>query len=112
MTHVRALEVAAFFACVLPVSFPAGPAWGAYPEKPVRLIVPSPPGGGNDILARLAGQKLTPAAIVSEVNGKLAHAFTQRDVTDRIAALGAEPAGGGPKRLTEHLNSEIPKWRE
>lgn len=314
MTDLRALRVVAFVACVLPASFPGTPAWGAYPEKPVRLIVPSPPGGGNDIMARLAGQKLaeawgkqvlvdnrpgaggaiafemaaraepngytlllgstnftvlpdmtkvnydplkdfvpvslmassmnillvhpsvpvkstkdlialaratpgklnygtaiatsvhlgaelfkakagvnivlvpykgmgpalldviagnvdlafsnpaasyphvqsgrlralavtgekrssmlpdvptiaeaaipgfeastwwgilapagTPAVIVSEVNGKLAHAFTQREVTDRVAALGAEPVGGGPKRLAEHLNSEIPKWRE
>jgi tripartite-type tricarboxylate transporter receptor subunit TctC len=54
----------------------------------------------------------TPSLIVSEVNGKLARAFTQRDVTDRIAALGAEAVGGGPNRLTEHLNAEIPKWRE
>jgi tripartite-type tricarboxylate transporter receptor subunit TctC len=54
----------------------------------------------------------TPAAIVSEVNAKLARALTQRDVTDRIAALGAEPVGGGPKRLADHLNAEIPKWRE
>ena len=54
----------------------------------------------------------TPAAIVSEVNGKLAHAFSQREVTERIAALGAEPVGGAPRRLAEHLNSEIPKWRE
>jgi len=29
-----------------------------YPSKPVRLIVPYPPGGGNDTLARLFGQKL------------------------------------------------------
>ncbi len=54
----------------------------------------------------------TPAAIVSEVNGKLAHAFSQREVTERIAALGAEPVGGPPRRLAEHLNAEIPKWRE
>src|SRR4029079_2884347 len=27
----------------------------------IRLIVPSPPAGGNDIMARLAGQKLTEA---------------------------------------------------
>ena len=54
----------------------------------------------------------TPAAIITEVNATLARAFTQREVTDRIAALGAEPAGGSPKRLAEHLNSEIPKWRE
>ena len=30
-----------------------------YPARPVRLIVPYPPGGGNDTLARLFGQKLT-----------------------------------------------------
>jgi tripartite-type tricarboxylate transporter receptor subunit TctC len=33
----------------------------AYPMRPVRLIVPYPPGGGNDTLARLFGQKLTEA---------------------------------------------------
>ena len=54
----------------------------------------------------------TPAAVVAEVNGKLARAFTDGDVTERIAALGAEPVGGPPQRLAEHLNSEIPKWRK
>ena len=54
----------------------------------------------------------TPAAVVSEVNGKLAAALSHRDVTDRIAALGADLVGGPPERLAEHLNAEIPKWRE
>ena len=29
-----------------------------YPARPLRLIVPFPPGGGNDILARAVGQRL------------------------------------------------------
>jgi tripartite-type tricarboxylate transporter receptor subunit TctC len=38
-----------------------GAAAPDYPNKPVRLIVPYPPGGGNDTLARLFGAKLTEA---------------------------------------------------
>ncbi|HVY06963.1 MAG TPA: tripartite tricarboxylate transporter substrate binding protein [Burkholderiales bacterium] len=30
-----------------------------YPSKPIRLVVPYPPGGFNDTLARTVGQKLT-----------------------------------------------------
>jgi tripartite-type tricarboxylate transporter receptor subunit TctC len=61
MIGLRTLRVATFLACVPPAFFAGAPAWGVYPEKPIRLIVPSPPGGGNDIMARLAGQKLAEA---------------------------------------------------
>ncbi len=39
----------------------AQPACAAeYPMRPIRMIVPFPPGGGNDILARAVGQRLSP----------------------------------------------------
>src|SRR3954462_9756197 len=33
----------------------------AFPIKPIRLIAPYPPGGGNDTMARAIGAKLTEA---------------------------------------------------
>jgi len=47
---------AALFAAALLA--PAGGALAQWPTKPVRLIVPYPPGGSADILARAIGQKV------------------------------------------------------
>lgn len=37
----------------------AQPAASAYPSKPIRIIIPNPPGGATDFLGRLVGRKLT-----------------------------------------------------
>lgn len=50
------------FAYALLVSLPvlaAGSAAAQYPGKPVRMIVPFPPGGSNDIVARMIGHEMT-----------------------------------------------------
>ena len=39
----------------------AGETKPPYPDKPIRLIVTYPPGGGSDLIARAVGQKLTEA---------------------------------------------------
>jgi len=45
-------------ALVFVLSLVAGQAFAQFPDKPVRFIVPFPPGGGTDALARILAAKL------------------------------------------------------
>ncbi|MBL0421624.1 tripartite tricarboxylate transporter substrate binding protein [Ramlibacter sp. AW1] len=58
------------------------PAWAAYPDKPVRLIVPFPAGGTVDAVARTLGNKLGPAlgttVVIENVPGAGGAIATQR----------------------------------
>jgi len=49
------VRAALLFGC-LPLALAAQ---GAYPNKPIRMIVPYPPGGPTDVLGRIVAQKLS-----------------------------------------------------
>lgn len=64
ITHTRSLSLRRLFrACALPLAMCTASATPAmaddYPSRPVRVLVPNPPGGGSDAVARILTQKLT-----------------------------------------------------
>lgn len=53
----RLLVIVAAWAAAIVLGAPQA-AQAGYPDKPVRVIVPFPPGGGGDTLARLVLTKI------------------------------------------------------
>jgi tripartite-type tricarboxylate transporter receptor subunit TctC len=61
-----------------------------YPSKPIRLVIPFPPGGGTDILSRVVANKLTEATQWTVVPENKAGAGGTIGITEAVKA----PANG------------------
>jgi tripartite-type tricarboxylate transporter receptor subunit TctC len=53
------VRVAAALAALVSVALPFAAFAQTYPVKPVRILIPWPPGGANDVVGRIVAQRLT-----------------------------------------------------
>jgi len=52
----------------------------------------------------------TPAALVARLNRDIVAALKERELRERLEALGAEVAPGTPREFADYIAREIPKW--
>src|SRR5918999_3159693 len=100
-----------FVAAVL-CSFTAYPAEQTYPARPVRMVVPFPPGAASDFLARVLGQKLGDSwgqQIVVD-NRPGAGGLIGGTMVAKASPDGYTIALIGQPHLTAYLLSKTPPW--
>jgi tripartite-type tricarboxylate transporter receptor subunit TctC len=105
----RHAVAAALLAALAPV---AALAQGAFPAKPVRVIVSFPPGGAADQIARAVAQPLQEALgqpVVVEnragANGNIAGDFVAKQPADGYTLL---MSSGGTVSINPHLYAKMP----
>lgn len=109
----------------------------AYPAKPIRLILPSPPGGGTDITARIVARALADGlggqVVVDNrggASGRIGTEFAAKSPPDGytlllggvtpLATIPAAvaydplkdfaPVSNSPQEFATYIKAEIAKW--
>ena len=59
----------------------------------------------------LLAPKDTPPAILARLNAATNAALKGDAMKNALSKLGAQPRGGTPQELTEHIQREVTKWK-
>ena len=51
-----------------------------------------------------------PRAMIDRLNAELNRALAEPGLQQKLAAIGAEPAGGTPEEFAKFIRSEYAKW--
>lgn len=120
--------------CVLTLSLSVGllgvnVVRAAYPDKPIRLVVPFAPGGGTDQtsralaagLAKELGQTVvienkpgagTPVPVVEVLNRAIIQAVKNPEFVKKIEQEGLTIAVGTPAQLEQYVQAEQARWKQ
>jgi tripartite-type tricarboxylate transporter receptor subunit TctC len=106
-------RIARAFCCVVFICCFAGAVLAQdYPSKPIRLVVPYPPGGSTDIVARIIGQKLTESwgqpVIVDNRAGASGIIGTELVAKAQPDGYTVEFIGAGPYVINPSLFTKLP----
>jgi tripartite-type tricarboxylate transporter receptor subunit TctC len=105
MKHLR--EAILFAAALF-----AGAAQAGYPEKPIRIIVPYPPGGTTDLVTRMVGQKLSESlkqpVVVDNRGGGAAMIGSELAAKSAPDGYTLLSTGAGPHVINVSLFPKIP----
>lgn len=110
--HVHALSAALLLVAIATVVPASGAQAQAYPNKPIRMIIGFPPGGSNDIVARILAPKLSElmgAQFVVEnragANATIAAEFVAKSAPDGYTVLLGSTS---PLVISPHTYSNLP----
>ena len=83
-------------------------AQDAWPARPIKLVVPFPPGGGTDVLARMLAERLRPLlgqAVVIEnkpgATGNIGNDFVAKSTDNHTILIQGTITGMGPHLFTK-----------
>jgi len=98
-------------ACALGLALTGGVFAQAYPTKPIRFVLPFPPGGGTDILGRILAQKLSESIgqpVVPEnrpgAGGNVGTEYASRQAPDGYTIVICSPSISISPSLYSKLN--------
>lgn len=114
MTMQQIFRLALCLSLVVPSATAAGQG---FPVKPVRIIVPFPPGAGPDIVARTVGQKLAEhwkhqivVDIVKKIHSDVITALNAPEIKRALTAQGLEMIASTSEEFSAYIKDDLLKW--